>query len=106
MIEDIIQFLNSLPPETRQAIGEYFGIYVGNAFNDAYRSCTPEEKMFWKQLRPFHHGDLGYALREDGEKNRDPLKIGLGKGLMESDKKDKKEWTHAKSRVTKRKKRK
>jgi len=43
-------------------------------------------------------------LREDGEKNRDPLKIGLGKGLMESDKKDKKEWTYAKSRVTKRKK--
>ena len=65
-----------------------------------------QQKELWDFLRPAHHGDIGYALIEEGEKNRDYLKIGLGKGLMESDKKDKKEWTYAKSRVTKRKKRK
>jgi hypothetical protein len=105
-IDDMIEILNKLPPETREALGVYVGRYLGDAVNNMYESCTLEQKELWDFLRPAHHGDIGYALIEEGEKNRDPLKIGLGKGLMESDKKDKKEWTYAKSRVTKGKKKK
>ena len=43
-IDDTIEILNKLPPETREALGVYVGRYLGDAVNNMYESCTPNKR--------------------------------------------------------------
>jgi len=77
--------LKKLPPDTRKALGMLGAKKVGDLANALYESRTPEGKELWEKLRPMHHGDAGYLVRENGRKKRDPFLEGIGEGLMISD---------------------
>jgi len=110
VFDDILQkarkIWDDLTPEQQRTVGLLGGLLVGTKICDIYQNCTPEQQQCWRELRPFHHGDFGFSLKEEGEKRRNPFQIGLGEGLMQSDIEDIQEWDYAKSKKYKMKKRK
>ena len=98
------KYVKSLPRESQELVGLVAGKLIGDGVNEIYNSRKPEEKAFWELARPMHHGDIGFALAEEGRKKRDPLMKGVGKGLMLSDIKDREKWTYPRVNSSKRKK--
>ena len=99
--------IKKLPPETQRTLGILGGKAIGDVANRLYDSRTPPGKEFWEQLRPMHHGDLGYFVKEDGREKRDPFMEAFGEGLMISDAHDVDKCVYPKIEVAKaRKKRK
>lgn len=98
--------IESLTDVAKRLIGQEASRLFGKKINDEYENCTPEQKELWAKLRAFHHGDLGFKLREEGEKENNSFRMGLGEGLMQSDISDIHEWGYAKSKgyVVKKKK--
>jgi hypothetical protein len=93
-INKVRRKIRKLSPRQQEALGRLVGELVGNKANQLYESCTEEEKILWRQNLPFHHGDVGCALVDDGKRRKDSLRVGIGKGLMISDIADKDEWVY------------
>lgn len=79
-------------------IGEMLGKYIV----DKYKASSYEEKKEWNSNRWLHHGAIGELLAIRGEKEDNSFLVGLGRGLMDSDKHDKDEWHTAEFWVAKR----
>jgi hypothetical protein len=93
-INKIRRKIRKLSPRQQEALGRLAGELVGNKANQLYESSSEEDKILWRKQLPFHHGDIGCALVDDGKKRKDYLRVGLGKGLMISDIADKDEWVY------------
>jgi len=74
------------------AAGGILGYGLGQIPNEAYASCSPEQRMRWDQTRILHHGELGLMAIAGGAAAKSPFTLGIGVGLAMSDSRDAEEW--------------